>query len=618
MRVISSFFKFLWAIINGARRLIVNLVFFAVLAIVLVLIFSEEEPLTVPDSSILVLNPVGIIVDEETWVDPVEKAFGQALGAEDETPEVLLSDLVNAINRARDDDRIGAIYLNLENLMGGGISKLQRIGAALDQFRTSGKPIIAHGDNFSQTQYYLASYADDLSLNPLGMVEFNGFNYTQLYFKELLDKLHIKPYIFKVGQYKSAVEPFTRNDMSEQAREANKVVFDDLWQAFKADITSHRALTDAISSGQQAPYMEALRAANGDFAQMAVDNGLVDALKTSEAVRTELINLSGYDKDEESFRGIGFKHYLAATDQDEGFGADNRDQIAVIVARGSIVPGYQKPGMIGGDSTAEQLRDARLNKHTKAVVFRIDSPGGSGFASEKIRQQVLELKRAGIPVVVSMSSVAASGGYWIAADADEIFAAPTTITGSIGVFGVVMTFEDSLAQIGVHSDQVNTTELSGMTTVKALNESQQEMFQLSVESAYEQFINLVANARGMTPAAVHEIAQGRIWTGRQALELGLVDELGGFDDAVAKAAELAAIDSYRLQTYQPELTAREQFIAELFGESASLLGVSPLASDSSPWLLQQLRQVASSADELKTFSDPRAVYAYCTLCPAVQ
>lgn len=517
-----------------------------VLALVIIALTSEEDPITVPDNAILVLNPQGVIVEEKTYVDPVEAFFEEALGGQPENPEVLLSDILDSIKRAQTDDSIGALLLNLENLRGGGVNKLQEIGAAIDEFRQSGKPIIAVGDYYSQSQYYLAAHADSVYLNPLGGVDLQGFGYYQLYFKDMLEKLKVNSHVFKAGAYKSAVEPYTRNDMSDEAREANGELYSALWEAFKDDLTAHRAIEPRLLEGDLDDFMQLYKAAESDSAAFALQTQLVDALKTREEIRTELINLSGFDEEQKSYKNITFLNYLEATNGGPQMGGRSQPTIALIHARGVIMDGYHKPGIVGGDSTAELLRKARLNENTKAVVLRIDSPGGSGFASEIIRQEVLQLQQAGIPVVASMSTVAASGGYWIAASADEIWAAPTTITGSIGVFGMFFTLEDSLAELGINSDGFKTTDYPSLDPTRELSDSAKQLVQSNIEKFYEDFVSLVAESREMSFDAVHEVAQGRVWTGSKAQELGLVDSLGNLNDAVVAAARLADLDDYRV------------------------------------------------------------------------
>lgn len=616
MRSIGSIFRYLWKVINGTRKVILNLIFFLILAVFLVSLFSEEDLVEVPENGIMVLNPNGMLVEEKFWVDPVSKVLNEAMGANDEVPEVLLSDVVDSIEKAKTDERIGALYLNLKNLYPSGLNKLQVVAEALDDFRTSGKPIISNADYYDQHQYYLAAHADQLYLNPMGGVVFEGLDYTQLYFKDLLDKLKVQPQVFKVGKFKAAVEPFIRNDMSDEAREANEFLYSALWDSFRTDVAAARNINPLVTSGKVDDYLSAFNSANGDMAKMALETNMVDALRTRTEVRNELINLAGYDKEEDTFRHITYDNYLATEkDVPESLQPTDRSQIAVVVARGQIVNGSQKAGMIGGDSTAKLIREARNNKQTKAIVLRIDSPGGSAFASEIIRQEILQAKEAGIPVIASMSTVAASGGYWIAADADKIVAAPTTITGSIGVFGLLMTLEDSFAAIGIHSDTVSTTEISSLNPLEEMTDYQKNLVQSSVETTYEDFLTIVSNARNMSRDDVHEVAQGRIWTGKQAMERGLVDQLGNFDDSVSVAAQLAAIDDYDVKVIQQELSSKEQFFADLFNSTSEYIPAPSVGGEAKHWLMGTLNKVKTETAVLQNFDDPKNVYSYCALCP---
>lgn len=616
MRSVGSIFSYLWKIINGTRKFILNLVFFIILAIFIASLMQGEDPIEVPENGILVLNPNGMLVEEKTWVDPFNKFLSEAMGSGDEVPEVLLSDVVDAIEKAKTDERIGALYLDLQELYPSGLNKLGVVADALDDFRTSGKPIISNADYYLQHQYYVAAHADQLYLNPMGTVVFEGLDYTQVYFKELLDKLKVQPNVFKVGKFKAAVEPFIRNDMSEEAREANQFLYSALWENFHADVTAARNINPLVTSGKVDDYMSAFNNANGDMAKMALETNLVDALRTRTEVRNELINLAGHDEEEDTFRHITFDNYLASEPTvPDNLKPKDRDQVAVIVARGQIVNGSQKAGMIGGDSTAKLIREARNNEQTKAIILRIDSPGGSAFASEIIRQEILQAKEAGIPVIASMSTVAASGGYWIVADADKIVAAPTTITGSIGVFGLLMTLEDSFAAIGIHSDTVSTTEISSLNPLEEMTDYQKTLIQRSVETTYENFLSIVSNGRNMARDDVHEVAQGRIWTGKQAMELGLVDQLGNFDDSVTLAAELAALEDYDVKIVKQELSSREQFFADMFNSTSEYLPTPSVGSDAQHWLMGTLNKVKSETKVLQNFDDPKNVYSYCALCP---
>lgn len=616
MSGIANVFKKLFGLINGIRKLILNIIFFFLLIVFIALMAADEEIIVVPENAALVVQLDGTLVEEETWVDPMDRFINDAFGSSSVAPETLLSEVIESIEKAAHDDRISAIYLDLSGFAGGGMNKMQRVGEALLAFRETGKPVYSYGDYFSQAQYFIAAYGDAIYLNPLGGMMFEGMGGYRLYFKDLLEKLKVSTHVFKVGAYKSAVEPYTRNDMSTEAREAGQELYDALWQDYLTTLSSQRSIAPGVLSGSISDFEALLAESNDDLAQMALNTGLVDELMTREAFRTQMINLTGLDDDERSWRSIGHHAYLKAPDLhfDREQHAEPEAQIAIVVARGMIVDGYQKQGMIGGDSTAELLRRARLDENTKAVVLRIDSPGGSGFASEVIRQEVLELQAAGIPVIASMSSVAASGGYWIAASADQIWATPTTITGSIGVFGLFFTIEDALAHVGIYSDGYHTTEMPILDMTRPLPDEAKFVLQKTTEKFYRDFVAMVAENRDMSYDEVHAVAQGRVWTGAKAQELGLVDELGDLEQAIAAAATLAGVDDYAVVTVTPELNAREQFLAEFFGQAEVYLPAPTTTRTIDP-VKQQLMGVWSEVEMLSQFNDPQGLYLLCELCP---
>lgn len=614
MSGIANVFKKLFGLINGIRKILLNVIFFFLLAVVVVLMLAGEEPVTVPENGVLVVELRGTLVEEKTWVDPMDSFFDEAFGGQGTPPETLLSDVLESIEKAKDDPRISGIYLHLSDFAGGGLNKMKQVGEALASFRESGKPVYSYGDYFSQSQYFIAAHGEKIYLNPLGSMMFEGMGGYRLYFSELLNKLKVSTHVFKVGAYKSAVEPYTRNDMSEQAREASAELYDALWADYVTSLQQLREIDPRLLSGTIEDFKAVLAENNEDLAKMTLNAGLVDDLLTREDFRTQMIDLTGLDKDEKSWRKISHKNYLNAQLPELTKDDEEKAEIAVVIARGVIVDGYQKPGSIGGDSTAALLRKARLNDATKAVVLRIDSPGGSGFASEVIRQEVLELQAAGIPVIASMSSVAASGGYWIAASADEIWAAPTTITGSIGVFGMFFTIEDSLAHVGVYNDGYHTTEMPVMDITRPLPEAAAEVVQTSIEKFYHDFVSMVAEGRDMTYDQVHEVAQGRVWTGAKAQELGLVDRLGDLDQAIIAAANLAQINDYNVVKVEPELNARERFLRDLFGQAQVFLPVSESPRTIDP-MKQKLMGVWRELQLTSKFNDPNGIYLLCEVCP---
>ena len=611
MSAIATVFKKLFSLINAIRKIIVNIVFFMVLLVVIALFAVDEDPIVVPDNGVLVLALEGSLVEEETWSDPFDQFISNAMGSSNTPPETLLSDVLTAIEEAKQDPRISGIQLNLSNFSGGGLNKMRRVGEALSDFRESGKPVITYADAYTQNQYYLAAHADKIYLNPLGMMMFEGFGRYNLYIKELLEKLKVSTHVFKVGAYKSAVEPYTRNDMSDQAREANKVLYDELWASYISEIKQLREIDPRILSGEMADFKAAVAENDNDMARLALTTGLVDELYSREQFRQEMLSLTGIDEDNKNWRQIHHQDYLDSLNG-EAYPeqSDEVEQIAIVVARGVIVDGHQKAGNIGGDSTAELLRKARLDDQVKAVVLRIDSPGGSGFASEVIRQEVLELKKSGKPIIASMSTVAASGGYWIAASADEIWASPSTITGSIGVFGMFFTFENSLAEIGVHTDGYHTTNMPMLDVTQGLSDDAKHVVQISIEKFYRDFVTMVAESRGMSYQDVHEVAQGRVWTGAQAQQFGLVDQLGELPDAIAAAAAKANLSTYEVEVIEADLSAREAFMREFFGQAQVFI---PAAKSNHS--LIELQSGWREVKVLDKFNDPKGVYALCEVCP---
>ncbi len=607
----KRFFGGIWKVITTTKSIISNLIFFLVLFLFIGLISSGGDKVTVPNESALVLNLQGDLVEQKRYVDPMDAFVAQALDQKEESPEILVSDVLYVINQAQQDEKISLLVLHLQDLDRAGLSKLQDIGVALTQFKQSNKQIIAIGDMYTQNQYYLASFADEIWLNNKGYMMIDGFGRYQLYFKSALEKLAVSQHIFRVGTFKSAVEPYMRDDMSEAAKEANKLWLGDLWDQYKQDIATQRKFNVSNFDETLEDLSTKLQAAKGSFAEYAVENQWVDALKTRQEMRNDIIDIVGKNESGNSFKQIGFKAYLAATKPQQPIDNGN-DKVAIIVAKGEIRDGSEAPGRIGGDSTAYLLREARYDKNVKAVVLRVDSPGGSAYASEIIRKELELLQEAGKPVVASMGSVAASGGYWISASADKIYASPTTITGSIGIFGMLMTFENSLGKLGVYTDGVGTTELAGFGITRPLTEGMAEIFQLSIERGYRDFISLVAEHREMTLEQVDAIAQGRVWSGVKAKELGLVDELGNLNDAINAAAKLANLTDYQTDLFEQEQSPQDKLLQNLFGSSASLLN-EPIQSKVGPATLL-MRRLDVELTRFEQFNDPQGMYSFCLTC----
>ena len=601
----------IWNTINFIRKLILNIVFFPLLLVVVIAVvvaMVSNEDIKVDNGSALVLNLSGYIVDQKRQVDPFEAAFKQGNG-EDAEGEILLADVLYVINNAAHDERIDTIVLDLANLGHAGISKMTAIGNALNGFKQTGKSIVAIADHYEQGQYFLASYADTIYLNPQGGVSLEGLSSYRLFYKSALDKLKVNAHIFRVGTFKSAVEPYIRDDMSDAAREASTALLNDIWQSYARTVSENRHLdaNQLVLSSEE--YLAQLDKAEGESAQMALNMKWVDKLATSEEFRLAMIDKVGKAKNGNQFKQVDFYDYLSLVAPLPSFNV--QDTVGIIVAKGNILNGQQPAGQIGGESTSDLLRKARFDDNVKAVVLRVDSPGGSAFASEQIRQELLALKASGKPVVVSMGSLAASGGYWISASADYIYATPTTLTGSIGIFGMITTFEDSLASLGIYTDGVATSEWAGLSTTRALSPQIKAVIQRHIERGYHEFISLVAKERNMTLEQVDKIAQGRVWSGQKALELGLVDELGDIDDAVAKAAKLADLSTFDTQVIEKELTPEELFIQQMFASVAAHL---PDSMTKMSVFEKALSQWSGVIEELASFDDPNAVYMYCENC----
>ncbi|EIO01884.1 signal peptide peptidase SppA, 67K type [Escherichia coli PA28] len=560
----------------------------------------------------LLLDISGVIVDKPDSSQRFSKLSRQLLGASsDRLQENSLFDIVNTIRQAKDDRNITGIVMDLKNFAGGDQPSMQYIGKALKEFRDSGKPVYAVGENYSQGQYYLASFANKIWLSPQGVVDLHGFATNGLYYKSLLDKLKVSTHVFRVGTYKSAVEPFIRDDMSPAAREADSRWIGELWQNYLNTVAANRQIpAQQVFPGAQG-LLEGLTKTGGDTAKYALENKLVDALASSAEIEKALTKEFGWSKADKNYRAISYYDYALKTPADTG------DSIGVVFANGAIMDGEETQGNVGGDTTAAQIRDARLDPKVKAIVLRVNSPGGSVTASEVIRAELAAARAAGKPVVVSMGGMAASGGYWISTPANYIVANPSTLTGSIGIFGVITTVENSLDSIGVHTDGVSTSPLADVSITRALPPEAQQMMQLSIENGYKRFITLVADARHSTPEQIDKIAQGHVWTGQDAKANGLVDSLGDFDDAVAKAAELAKAKQWHLEYYVDEPTFFDKVMDNMSGSVRAMLPDAFQAMLPAP-LASVASTVKSESDKLAAFNDPQNRYAFCLTCANVR
>jgi protease-4 len=617
--LLRRFFSAVLRVFKTVRNLVLNLIFLVIFIGFISVMVADDERVEIPATAALVLNLKGDLVEELKFVDPVEAMINETAGGNEEEPEVLVRDVVKVIDGATKDDKIKVIVLELSNLGGGSLDKMQSIGRSLEAFKAAGKKVLATGTFYAQNQYYLASYADSINLHPKGTVLLEGYGSYPMYYKSALEKLKISTHVFKVGTYKSAVEPFLRDDMSPEAKEANSAWLNELWATYKQQVAERRGFAVDNFDETFATLYQRITAADGDIAKYALDAKLVDSLKTREQFRQDVIALVGEDTENHTFNQVSFDEYHALVVPKMQMVNPMTDKVALVIARGSIVDGNAKAGMIGGDSTAKLLRQARLDEKVKAVVLRIDSGGGSAFASEIISEEIRLLKDAGKPVIASMGAVAASGGYWIAAPANEIWAAPTTITGSIGIFALFHTAENAFGSLGLNVDGVGTTELAGFSAglplFKGLSPDAEKLLQRMIERGYDEFITHVGSSRNLEKAAVDKVGQGRVWTGTKALEFGLVDKLGTLEDAIAAAASKASLEHFDVWVVEQELTPQQQFVKQLFGE-AKALGLIPEVTPGQHGKAVQ-RMVAQLDQQLAQFSqfnDPNGIYSFCFSC----
>ncbi|MBV7315223.1 signal peptide peptidase SppA [Shewanella sp. NIFS-20-20] len=606
---IRRFFRGIWLTLNAVRKIILNLVFFGVLILIFASL-SGDDVLELDNNTALVLKLNGSIVDQKRYVDPIS-ALLQEGNQDNAQHEYLLSDLIYAIDSAANDGRISMLVMDLSGLSRTGMSQLQTVGDAVKRFKAQGKSVSVIGNYFSQQQYFLASYADEIVLNPQGVVEIQGLSMYRLFYNSALDKLKVQTHVFRVGTYKSAIEPFIRDDMSVAAKEANQSLLNNLWQTYSEIVAGNRNINASRLALSADEYLQQLNANEGDSAKMALSLGWVDSLMTLDQFRQQVIAKVGLatNSDTHTFKQINIEDYHDLVKPLEL--PTSQANVAIIVAEGQIMNGNQQPGDIGGESTAKLIRKAKYDDQVKALVLRVNSPGGSAFASEQIRQELLSFQATGKPVVVSMGTYAASGGYWISADADYIYATPTTITGSIGIFGLITTFQDSLASIGIYTDGVSTNDWAGLSVTRSLSPQVAAVIQRSIEKGYHEFLSIVAEGRDMGLEQVDAIAQGRVWTGSEAIKLGLVDELGDMEDAIAKAAKLADLAEYDTTLIEQSLSTEQLMIQELFGSAKSWL---PPIKGQASLVTSVTGPINQALQQLSQFDDPQGKYLLCEVC----
>lgn len=611
-------FSFIWRLIERLVKGIQVLIFLFVL-LLFISVFSgmSGRGVTVADSAALIVAPVGVLVEQAAG-EPLDRAL---LRMQDGETQTVVREVVESLQRAAQDDRIKVAVLLTDYLQGGGLSKHQDIAVALDEFRASGKQVIAMGDSYNQSQYFLASHADEIYMHDFGFVLIQGYGYYKAYFAEALDKLQVDINVFRAGEFKSFVEPYLRNDMSEEDKLSSERWLQALWSVWKRDVADARGLDRDLLDLYINNTVDVLKASAGDAAVAAVNAGLVDGLKNHQEFRDYMIAKVGVSSEQsDTFEQINHRAYLSATEfensADEEKAADSK--VAVIVASGEIIDGEASPGMIGSDTLVRLIRQTANDEDVKAVVLRVDSPGGSMFASEVVLDQLESLQQSGRPLVASMSSTAASGGYYISMVADEIWAAETTISGSIGVGAMFPTFQRSLGALGVSVDGIGTTPLAGqLTPARELNEGARALLEVSVQSAYDVFTAKVAETRDIDPARIDELAEGRVWVGEDAYRLGLVDQLGNIDEAVNAAAVMAGLAEGEYETVyvERELSFGERVLlqyARLLGMLFAMFDVSPQNT-----IALQLRNIFGDLEQQLTafsrWNDPRGIYYHC-LC----
>ena len=605
MNIIKRFFSILWSSLKAIQVFVFGIL--SVIALIAVVgMLGSMEKKEIPQGGALLLNPMGALVEQKAAVDPQDLLLGG-----DVPKQTLVKDIVDALKLAKNDDRIEYLVLDLDNMGRSYILKLQLVADALKDFKTSGKKVIAIGTQYSQSALFLAAHADEVLMDPEGAALLEGYGMYRTYYKTVLENFDISVNIFKVGKYKSAMEPFLRDDMSDEDKKARLGILDKWWSAYTNEFEAARKLSPGSINQHLNNISAGLENAGGNLAQLSLDFKMVDRLVTNYELRQYLKSLTGEDEETGEYRAIGFNEYLSLERKPEEI---TGNKIAVIRAVGGIVDGQAKSGSIGSTSLSKLIRKAGEDEDVVAIVLRVDSGGGSKSASEIIRQELAGLQADGMPVVVSMGSLAASGGYWISATADQIWASPTTLTGSIGIFGFIPTIEKTLARYGVYTDGVGTTPLSdGASVARGLTPLYSELIQAVIDSGYQQFLETVAKGRNMTTEEVHEIAQGRIWSGEKALELGLVDQLGGLEEAIGAAGELAKVDDYTVWNVEAEVSTQEKLVKSLMSEVAA----TQTGHRSNP-LTAVYQKLERDFAFLNQLNDPRGAYVICASCPMEQ
>lgn len=600
--------------LNLVRLVFLNVFFFGFLALFALVLFIGSRGNTIDDQTVLVLAPEGALVEQYS-ADAFSRAVAKLSG--DGVKQVQVRDLVRAIDTAAQDPKVSRIVLRPDKLEAGGFAALREVGAALDRFRASGKHVLVWASNLEQGQYYLAAHADKIYLDPQGGVIATGLANYRLFYKDLLDRIGVQVHLFRVGQFKSAAEPFILDHASPESKEADAFWLGGLWTTWIDEIAKLRHIDPAALRADIDGLAERVQGAKGNLADLAMEEKLVDGLATEQDF-VKMLRDDGVPagKKDQGFRQVDLASYLSVKGLNTVDMLQTAKGVTVVVAEGEISGGKQAQGTIGGESTAALIRAARNDQRTSALVLRVNSPGGEVYAAEQIRREVQLTREAGIPVVVSMGDVAASGGYWISMNANRIYAEPNTITGSIGIFGMFFTVPDTLAKIGVKSDGVSTGPLAGAFDMsRPLDPKVGVLIQSIIDKGYRDFVGNVAKARGKDFAAIDAIAQGRVWTGEQALQRGLVDKMGNLDDAIRDAAGEAKLGKdFHVRYAEKPMGAVERFMASV-GDS----GEARVAMSMGLRLPSWVAMLPKLAPEFALFRTAEAgkpnVYAYCFCSP---
>lgn len=574
--------------------------------------WTKGASVDIPDSGALRVELNGYLVDELSYQDPYAALF-----SDNQPTEHLLRSVIKSIDTAAEDDRINSMVLVLHEFSGGGSSKVLELGEAIERFKQAGKPVYAAADLFTQNAYLLASFADRIYINPFGGVEIKGLGSFRSYYGDAFEKLKVNFHVFRTGEFKDAVEPFVEGEMSEASANQTLIWLEDIWQVYRETIANNRGIELDVLDRYANEFDQLMLQYNGDSAAVALQSGLVDGTYFRDEILDELMANVGANDDEDFYPYTNYRGYLNQIDSDYD---EDTAQIALVVASGTIMDGTQSAGSIGGDSLAARLKQVRETKDLAALVLRVDSPGGSAFASDVIRRELALYNDEGIPVVISMGSLAASGGYWISMPADEIWATQTTLTGSIGVFGIVPTIEETLETIGVRRDGVGTGPLASAFILDLpMTDQVAQIIQSGVDHIYDEFLTLVSESRSISVEALDDIAQGRVWTGNQAIELGLVDRIGSLLDAADSAAAIAGVsENYQLIEVTPPLSWSER-LTQILLDSVSiwvpLKNGSTLNSGFANMLGTYWSGLQNSAEDLNILlNDPGHQYLFCGSC----